>query len=284
MNSMRTIKMTTMVVLGSVGLLVGGCKVTEDVDAAQGSVASFESSADMSHVASTYGDTLKSLPSDAEVDAYMEAASTAIQQALEETFAGCVAPYPDDTDPATVGATFSCSGTNGVVSLEGSILGTLTPRVEGRKVVGADLELVTENLVASGRPVDGLVLLSYTIATDISQLDMDFTVNDSRAGVVDILLSGDVAADTACVSFDGSILATSDNFELDIGVTDFERCEGACPSEGGYAKVDVTDARGEATLDISFAGEGVAEVTSSRGRSFEVELKCAQEEATDATE
>lgn len=262
----------------AIGLMTvaGGCgKVIEELKAAQGSVASFESTSELSHTASLYTDSLRSVQATTEAE-YVEEASTKIYEALQASFVGCVTPFPDDNDPKTVGAQFNCTGTNGLFTITGTLEGTLTPTLEGLKVVGSTLSLASNNLVVSNRPMEGTIQLVYTISTDTAAVTLDFDITDPKVGVVAVGLIGVIEPVEACLKFEGDITAAGEQFTSQVAVSQFERCEGSCPSAGGQAVAQITDTRGEATLTIQFDGSDAASVTSSRGRTFEVELTCGQ--------
>lgn len=261
--------------LSTIGALSGCGKVIEELQAAQGSVSAFETASELSHTASVYTDSIRDITADTE-EAYMAEASTRIYEALQTNFAGCVTPYPDDQNPATVGAQFNCTGESGLFSIVGTVEGTLTPTLQGLKVVGSVLELSANELSISGRPVTGTLTLDYTIATNLADLLMDFDVTDERTGTMTVGAEGVLEPATTCVTYNGALTTEATQFSSVVDVTSFERCQGACPSAGGKATATITDAKGEASLDIAFDGTAQAEVVSSRGRSFEVSLLCGQ--------
>lgn len=250
-------------------------EVIEELDAAQGTVASFEAASELAHAASVYGDALSNIEATTE-DEYLQEASDKIYDALASSFVGCVTPYPEDSDPRTVGATFSCSGDNGLFSITGNLVGTLTPIMEGLKVVGSELSLTAEGLEVSGRSLTGTIQVEYTIATNLADLVIDFDATDSKVGTVTLLVNGTVAPVATCLSFDGALATTGAKFTSDVQVTGFERCEGSCPSAGGEAIASINDEEGAATLTITFDGSSQASVTSSRGKTFDVPLTCGQ--------
>lgn len=255
-----------------------GCgQAIEEVRAADASVASFESSSELSHTSSLYTDSLRDVPIEADTEeAWMAEAHARIYATLGDAFAGCVTPYPEDDDPTTVGAQFNCTGSTGLFQLTGVIEGSLKPRLQGLKVIGAELALVTNDLIVSNRPMEGEILVEYTIATDLADLDLDFTIVDPKAGTLLVGMEGTLNPSTVCLNYDGAISAEGDQLTAEIQVTDFERCKGSCPTDGGQAIAQITDERGDATLTIDFDGTSSANVTSTRGREFEVELTCAK--------
>jgi len=261
--------------LGVMHCLSGCGKVIEELQAAQGSVSAFETASELSHTASVYTDSIRTVTADTE-EAYMAEASAKIYEALQSNFAGCVTPYPDDQNPATVGAQFNCTGESGLFSIVGTVEGTLTPTLQGLKVVGSVLDLAANNLTISGRPVTGTLTLDYTIATNLADLLMDFDVTDERTGTMSVGAEGVLEPATSCVTYTGALTTEATQFSSVVEVSAFERCQGACPSAGGKASATITDAKGEASLDITFDGSAQAEVVSSRGRSFEVSLLCGQ--------
>lgn len=275
---LRSAKVLSVLALSFSSLLPLGCGQTiEELRAANASVASFESSSELSHTSSIYTDSLRDVPLEADTEeAWMSEAHTRIYDSLQAAFEGCVTPYPDDDDPTTVGAQFNCSGTKGLFQVNGVIEGTLTPKLQGLKVIGATLVLTTSDLIVSNRPMVGDILVEYTIATDLADLDLNFTIEDPKAGSIVVGMDGVVKPSTTCLIYDGAITAEGDQLTADIQVTDFERCISSCPSDGGQAVAQITDERGAATLTIDFDGTSSANVTSSRGREFEVELTCAK--------
>lgn len=258
---------------------ISGCarasQAIEELEAAQGTVASFEAASELAHAASVYGDALSNIEATTEEE-YLQEASDKIYEALQSTFAGCVTPYPEDSDPRTVGASFSCSGENGLFTITGTLEGTLTPVMEGLKVVGSQLALTTTDLVVSNRTLQGTIDVEYTIATNLADLSLDFDATDSNVGTVTLLVNGTVAPVQSCLTFDGAIATEGEKFTSDVQVTGFERCEGSCPSAGGSAVASITDDEGAATLTITFDGSSQAAVSSSRGKNFDVPLTCGQ--------
>lgn len=271
----RTVSMVVAAVAPLSMMVVGCGKVIEELEAAQGTVSSFETASEMSHTASIYTDSIRSVTAETE-DEYLEQASTKIYESLQTNFAGCVTPYPDDTNPATVGAEFNCTGENGLFTIQGTVNGTLTPTLQGLKVIGSKLVLSAQDLYISGRPVTGTLTLDYVTSTNLGDLVMDFEVTDERVGTMKVGAEGVLEPATTCVTYDGNLTTESSKFSSVIDVASFERCKNKCPSAGGTAAATITDAKGEATLSISFDGTAQAQVVSSRGRSFEVDLLCGE--------
>jgi hypothetical protein len=243
-----------------------------DANGAAGeSIAAVEAGADLKYIAEAFAAGLSGATGETAVQ-YLAAAVPAVKQSLEESFAGCVTVT---TGEGSVTAVFACTGPAGVLSVTGTVAGTVRPTLAGvpPRVTGAVVELSTSNLAVSGRSVTGDMTIAYTISPEAAtmELDVEAAVDSARAGTVHVTGTLALSLTETCVAADGSLAATAGTNALTVAVAGYERCGGACPSQGGSIAVS----GGRKSITISFDGTNRAQVTVSGGSSFTLPIVCS---------
>ncbi len=190
---------------------------------------------------------------------------------------GCVTSPRSATDPSVVTVTFTgCTGPFGLVSLDGQETVTLSAGPNG--ALQASLEGV--NLTANGKPLTQSATALITFPSSTSRTVAwtgSWQRTDDLGDVVqhtsDLTLAVDLT--TGCSTSSGTAKTTVATREVDTTITSFEVCHSAAGIEGcPSGTVDHDGVTSGKTVDITFNGTAEAEVTGTRGDTFEVPLVC----------
>jgi hypothetical protein len=187
--------------------------------------------------------------------------------------AGCIV---EDILAAKADATVTftnCTGPWGLVQLNGVV------KVTWNEVSATELDLV---LSATDFKVNQATITTWTANAKVTsqgdQLTMDWSAHlDGTTGggraftrTNDKTIQWTVGG--SCLTINGTSTGTVTGLDLQTTVTNYSRCQNACPAAG--SDITVEDVTTGATVDLKYLGGSEAQFTSIRGAVTEFSVAC----------
>ena len=164
-----------------------------------------------------------------------------------------------------------CTGRYGISHVNGTMEVTFSKVAGGIK---AHLVAPSLKLNQSTLSIDSTATITFSGQTATLAVASQCTGTGPRGNTVAI--SGTYGltfnAENQCMALQGNWSAEVDSKTWTLSISNFERCENACPRDGG--KVEFTGGIKDVVVSVQFQGTNQAPWESTRGSSGTIQLQC----------
>lgn len=177
---------------------------------------------------------------------------------------GCLAVSHDAATRTVTYAFTECNGPNGLYKITGEVKATYTASPNQ-----LDLDLVGSGLKVNRATVDWSAHARIVAAGMQRTMEWKAQLTGTTPRGHDFSRTNDVVVTwrlgERCIGMSGTAEGNVKGRNLRTEITDYRRCQGACPEAGG--KITITNVATGTKIEISFDGTSQGTVTSPKGTS-----------------